>query len=60
MLIPCDSGPNGQEQCGIGSRLLAFGCLDGEDVQVELQASESILGSWVSGVAQRSSKAASE
>jgi hypothetical protein len=27
VLTPCGGGANGQEQCGIDGRLLAFGCL---------------------------------
>jgi hypothetical protein len=27
VLDPCGDGPNCQEQCGVGGRLLAFGCL---------------------------------
>ena len=73
-------GPNGQEQCGVGGRLLGSGCLGSWLVKMpvvrrscrrvssswvagcpeRLQASESILGSMLSGEAWRSGQAAGE
>jgi hypothetical protein len=57
--------PNGQERCGDGGQLLAFGCLGFQSAKlrsgpVELQACESVLGSWLSGVAQGSGEAPEE
>ena len=56
MLGPCSGRPNGQEQCVIGGRLLVWmlGYSVGKDAQsdpVELQVSESVLGSWLSRLA---------
>jgi len=34
MLSPCSGGPNGQEQCGMGGRLLAVECLGSQSVEM--------------------------
>jgi len=66
MMDPCSGRSNSQEQCVIGGWLLVYGCLgsrsakDAQSDLVELQVSESVLGSWLSRVAQRSSKARGE
>jgi hypothetical protein len=34
VLDPCGNGPNCQEQCVVGGRLLAFGCLGSRSVKM--------------------------